>query len=153
MNDNPTPPNQSSPLPVPAVKKLPLGLVIAIVVVVVGGVGAGYLFSQTQGSVLSGKTVAVAPGAKVNNLAKEAGLSDEKTFRDNATGILREGGLDGEGTHHLEREGGPSQTVYLTSSVIDLDEFIDQKVQVWGETYTAQKAGWFMDVGKIKVLD
>jgi len=70
-----------------------------------------------------------------------------------ATGVLKEGGVDGEGTHHLEREGGVSQNVYLTSSVLNLQQFVERKVQIWGETFTAQKAGWLMDVGKLKVLD
>ena len=61
--------------------------------------------------------------------------------------------MDGEGTHHLEREGGASQNVYLTSSVLGLQQFVDRKIQIWGETFAAQKASWFMDVGKLKVLD
>lgn len=84
----------------------------------------------------------------------EFGLLDaEETFKDNAIGVLKEGGIDGEGTHHLEREGGPSQNVYLTSSAVDLSQLIGRKVQVWGETFATQKAGWFMDVVKVKVLE
>ncbi len=82
----------------------------------------------------------------------EEGSADKETFRDSTEGILKKGGLDGEGTHHLVR-GDESQTAYLTSSVIDLNKYVDMKVQVWGETFAAQKAGWFMDVGRIKVLD
>ena len=80
-------------------------------------------------------------------------MDDVKTFRDRAEGTLKEGGIDSEGTHHLERPGGTSQSVYLTSSVVDLDQFIDKKVEVWGETIGAKKAGWLMDVGKIKILE
>lgn len=93
----------------------------------------------------------VAPGAK--STEKEAGLADEKTFRDSAEGTLEAGGVNGEGTHHLVRNGGPSQNVYLTSTVIDLESFIGKKVQVWGETISARKAGWLMDVGKVKVIE
>ena len=37
----------------------------------------------------------------------------------------------------------------LTSVNIDLDK----KVKVWGETNTAQEAGWLMDVGKLELLE
>lgn len=130
---------------------MPRPLVIAAVLVVMAGVATGYFGAQT-GSVggLGGK-VEVAPGAVVKD--KEVGLEDERTFRDEATGILKEGGLEGEGTHRLEREGGPGQNAYLTSSVIDLDDFVGRKVTVWGETNKGQKAGWLMDVGKIKIVE
>ncbi len=68
-------------------------------------------------------------------------------------GTLEKGGIDGEGTHKLIREGGESQTAYLTSSIIDLDPLVGKKVQVWGETFKGQKAGWLMDVGRVKVLE
>jgi len=66
---------------------------------------------------------------------------------------LEKNGLDGEGTHRLIREGGPSQTAYVTSSTLDLDQFAGRKVQVWGETFRAQKAGWLMDIGRLKILE
>lgn len=81
------------------------------------------------------------------------GVLDEKTFRDAAEGMLKEGGVNGEGSHHLERPGGKSQNVYLTSSIVDLDQFVGRTVKVWGETFAAQKAGWLMDVGKLEVLE
>jgi hypothetical protein len=30
---------------------------------------------------------------------------------------------------------------------------VGKKVQVWGETFKGQKAGWLMDVGRIKALE
>ena len=51
------------------------------------------------------------------------------------------------------RPGGPSQNVYLTSSVVDLNLFVDHKVQIWGESFAAHKAGWLMDVGRVKILE
>jgi hypothetical protein len=51
------------------------------------------------------------------------------------------------------REGGPSQTAYLVSSVIDLDSYAGKKVKVWGETFAAKKVSWLMDVGKIEILE
>lgn len=76
-----------------------------------------------------------------------------KTFADSATGTVKAGGVNGEGTHTLEREGGKTQNAALTSSVIDLDLFIDKKVEVKGETNDSNKAGWLMDVGSIKILE
>ena len=80
------------------------------------------------------------------------GIKDKKTFKDNAEGILRDGGIEGEGQFHLERPGGISQNVYLTSTTVDLSQLIGKKVRVWGETFSAQKAGWLMDVGLVEVL-
>ena len=79
------------------------------------------------------------------------GSPDEKAFNTTATGVLDKGGLSGEGTHKLVRPGGLSQTVYMTSSVIDLDTLVGHQVTVWGETFKGQKAGWLMDVGRVKV--
>jgi len=36
---------------------------------------------------------------------------------------------------------------------LDLSEFNGKCVQVWGETFAAQEAGWLMDVGRLKLLD
>lgn len=80
------------------------------------------------------------------------GSDDTKTFKDTAEGVVKEGGINGEGAFHLERPGGESQNVYLTSSIVDLSKFIDKKIKVWGQTQKAQYAGWLMDVGKIEVL-
>lgn len=93
----------------------------------------------------------VAPGAI--NTDKEAGVSDTATFSDTAQGVIQAGGLNGEGTHQLVRDGGPSQTVYLVSSIVDLDQFVGKKVEVRGQTVKAQKAAWLMDVGRVKILD
>ncbi|MDO8452266.1 MAG: hypothetical protein Q7S79_00785 [bacterium] len=129
---------------------------LIILAVIFAGTGTGWVLAK--GGSESGASAVeegdkVAPGATVTNDGKEAGIDDEATFKDKAEGTLEEGGLDGEGTHKLIREGGPSKTAYLTSSVIDLDEFVGQKVEVWGETNKGIKAGWLMDVGRIKVLD
>lgn len=81
------------------------------------------------------------------------GIDDSKTFKDTATGYLEKGGIDGEGSHQLLREGGSSRTVYLTSSVTDLDKLVGMEVKVWGETNKGQKAAWLMDVGLVEVID
>jgi hypothetical protein len=76
-----------------------------------------------------------------------------KTFTDTATGTIVKGGINGEGTHTLEREGGKTQNAALTSSTVDLDLFADKKVEIKGETNSSTKAGWFLDVGIIKILE
>jgi len=118
---------------------------LLVVVVVLGG-GIGFALSTLQKNGGSSNQTSNAP-------AKEtAGISDKKTFKDNAEGIVKEGGLEGEGSFHLQRPGGASQNVYLTSSTVDLSVYIGKKVRVWGQTFEAQKAGWFMDVGLVETL-
>jgi hypothetical protein len=129
-------------------------LPIILSVIVIGlGVLTGYFFAGKEESaeVTAGGTGVVSEEKII--AGAEFGIKDTSTFKDTATGVLEEGGHDGEGTHKLIREGGPSQTVYLTSSVLDLSQFAGRKIQVWGQTMTAQKVAWLMDVGKIKVLE
>lgn len=127
-----------------------LVFLVTLVLVILVGVGTGFGISRFTTDTLGSK-IEVAPGGKVQD--EGIGIEDEKTLRDSAEGILRKGGVEGEGTHYLERNGGPSQNVYLTSSVINLDEFAGKKIKVWGETFQGQKAGWLMDVGRIKIID
>jgi len=81
-----------------------------------------------------------------------AGIVDKEAFPDEVEGTLQEGGFEGEGSFHLERKGGKSQFVYLTSTTVDLTEFMGKKVKVNGQTFNAEKAGWLMDVGYIEVV-
>jgi hypothetical protein len=91
--------------------------------------------------------------SRVVSSQKTAGIIDKKTFKDQAEGTLKEGGIDGEGNFHLERPGGVSQNVYLTSSTVDLSLYVEKKVRVYGQTFAGQKAGWLMDVGLVEVLE
>ena len=125
------------------IKPVIFGVYAALILL---GIGTGYLLAQKTGSQLNlGKKPSVIKTDKV------VGSTDTKTFRDSAVGVIEKGGVDGEGTHKLIREGGPSQTAFLISSVIDLDEYVGKKVKVWGETFAAKKAAWLMDVGKIEI--
>lgn len=81
------------------------------------------------------------------------GVKDSTTFADSAEGYVEKGGVNGEGSHRLLRAGGETQTVALTSSVTDLDQFVGMEVKIWGETNKAQEAGWFMDIGRIEVVN
>ena len=126
--------------------------VIAIlVVVVVVSVLSGYLISQFGSfSAKNIKTGTISNGSSVA-AGTIIGSNDTATFKDTAVGTLREGGIDGEGAFHLERTGGDSQNVYLTSSSVDLSKFVGKKITVWGATQKAQHAGWLMDVGRIQI--
>lgn len=113
---------------------------------------AGYGVAQINGgNSPNNTTTQTASEANSGSGVKSAGLADKETFKDKAEGILKEGGFEDEGNFHLERPGGKSQNAYLTSSTVDLSEFIGKKVEVWGQTYKGQKVGWLMDVGYIEI--
>lgn len=111
------------------------------------GVATGYALSRYAGKT----TVAANQKPGFVNDGKVAGITDTRTFKDSAVGVIQKGGLNGEGTHNLVRDGGPSQTVYLISSAVDLDLYVGKKVKVWGQTMAARKVAWLMDVGKIEL--
>jgi hypothetical protein len=115
-------------------------------VVVLGVLTAWLISSRPTGGSASNADI---PGNKVT--ANEAGVLDPNIKYDTATGTLEEGGINGEGTYHLVREGGVSKNVYLTSSMVDLSKFTGKKVQIWGDTLASKKAGWLMDVAKVQV--
>lgn len=121
--------------------------------VIVAGIVTGFLISRiAPTSNFSNAKSLIGNGAKNSAKGVMVGSKDTKSFPDDAEGMLKEGGIEGEGQYHLERPGGVSQNVYLISSVIDLTSYVGKKVKVWGQTYEAQKAGWFMDVGRLQVL-
>jgi len=138
------------------------GIFIALcVLVLIGGSATGFGISKLNAKEEAAKSSDLS-GAPLQQVATGAvhngdvfGSQNESIYKDSAPaqGYLEIGGIDGEGSHHILREGGPSQTVYLTSSSTDLDKFQGMNVEVWGETLKGQKAGWLMDVGRIKVLD
>lgn len=159
---------QSPPEPQPLVKPVEnangspvassLKTALVIVGIIVAGVVSGWGISRVTGEggrkgssagLKSPESVAQT-GVKVGDVV---GVADEKTFRDDAEGVLVAGGAEGEGSHHLLRPGGLSQNVYLTSSIVDLSLFEGHKIKVWGETFAAQKAGWLMDVGRVEVIE
>jgi hypothetical protein len=123
-------------------------LILAGVGIATVGAGTGYLLSKDN---------RVSGVATVNNqMVKsetEVGSKDTKTFRDTATGVLEKNGTNGVGTHKLIREGGPSQTLYMVSSIVDLDQFDGKKVEVWGESQKMAKGIWFMDIGRVKIVE
>lgn len=125
-------------------------LLIALIIAVVLGIGSGYVLSKR--ATVGGDTVGGSASSSKVEKGTTVGSGDTKIFKDIAEGILKSGGIDGEGAFHLVRPGGDSQKVYLTSSNVDLSKYIGRKIKVWGETQQAKTAGWLMDVGKLEVL-
>ena len=123
---------------------------ISIAIVALIGVIVG--FSTSKLIKKPNNTADTTNAGKNVNTDTSSGISDKKTFKDTSEGILKEGGIEGEGNFHLERPGGKSQNVYLTSSTVDLSLYLNKKVRVQGETFNAQKAGWLMDVGLVEIL-
>lgn len=124
---------------------------ILIVTAILGGATGYMLGSQRAGTGSTLTTGNVDPSQITKGTV--VGSNDTKTFKDIASGTLKEGGAQGEGQYHLVRSGGDSQNVYLTSSGVDLSKFVNKKIKVWGETQAAQYAGWLMDVGRVEVLE
>jgi hypothetical protein len=125
---------------------------VLLAVIILLGIGTGYgIYAQKiAGTVrLAGKDVEVV------KTPTEEGVKDASTFKDTAMGTLgsNDGKFTDEGTHVLhQKPGDASQDVFLTSSVVDMSKYVGKKVQVWGETYQGKKAGWLLDVGRIKLL-
>jgi hypothetical protein len=125
------------------------GIVFAVVIIL--GLVLGFMLSKGSGSKTTNGSKTASN--EMVNTETEVGSKDTATFRDTATGTLEIGGLNGEGTHKLIRDGGPTKTAYLISSIVDLDQFAGKKVQIWGETVKAQRVGWLMDVGRVKLVE
>lgn len=134
-------------------------VLVLVLIALAAGVATGYggFKLKSRGGVSLGAPLSEQPIQQVATGSIKAGdvfgVQDASTFKDSAEGYLEEGGIGGEGSHKLLREGGVSQTVVLTSSVTDLSKFVGMQVKVGGETFKAQKAGWLMDVGRVEVID
>lgn len=135
-------------------KGAPSTLKVLFVMLIMAAFGIGTGYSIASFSASPGQKSMIPSALNPNAPAKGEtfGSDDTGAYKDVAEGVLKEGGIEGEGQYHLERPGGESQNVYMTSSSVDLSKFVDQKIKVWGATQTAQHAGWLMDVGKVEVL-
>lgn len=126
-------------------------LVIGFIAVIIVGLAVGFALSRfSKGPSMSAQNGTSQDTTGTSNM-KSAGVKDKSIFKDTTKGILKAGGIEGESDYHLERPGGESQNVYLTSSTVDLSQFLNKKVEVWGQTINSDKAGWFMDVGALEV--
>jgi len=123
-----------------------------IVLTIILGIGTGFGINELTPKSGSKKATTTINEKDSSGEMTSAGILDKDTFKDNAEGVLKEGGFEGEGTFHLERPGGDDQNVYLTSTTVDLSGFLDKKVSIWGATFDSEKAGWLMDVGYIEIV-
>lgn len=127
-------------------KKNSVVILAVYIVLILLGLGTGYVLATK-----SSLGTSLKPKGTPINTAKVVGIQDASTFKDCATGKLEKDGVEGEGTHRLIREGGPSQTAYLISSVVDLDQYVNLTVKVCGQTVQAKKVAWLMDVGRLEL--
>ncbi|KKR51373.1 MAG: hypothetical protein UT84_C0001G0058 [Candidatus Curtissbacteria bacterium GW2011_GWA1_40_16] len=126
--------------------------VLVVVILVAAGIFSGLVFSSRAKSASQAASSALKDD---KNLPAEVQKSFNQTFKDEAEGTIEENDqLDkyAQGTHKLIRPGGESQTAYLTSSVLDLGQYVGKKVKVFGETFGSSQVGWLMDVGKVEVI-
>jgi len=165
LSSNPSPASISSPQPISQARSQKtsfLSLKILIIILIFA-VGLGYLISRNYPLSLS-KTPSLLTNGE--NAISTEDITDKSTievgklygdtatiFKDSATGTVEKGSINGIGTHILNREGGASQRASLTSSVVDLDLFVDRKVEVKGETNASKQTSWLLDVGSVKVLE
>ncbi len=131
-----------------------LPAVIILAIIGAGAMTGWFLAKKANLTNIPATTKKLTGGAELVQGQNEVGIKDAN-FKDTAEGKIEVNDNSGgsEGSHILLRPGGASQTAYLTSSVVDLNQFVGKCVQVWGETFAAQKAGWLMDVGRVKLLD
>lgn len=125
---------------------------IVFIAMIVFGIGSGFLIAKGTGGGTSASTGTQVESKEEIVVGKVYGSDDMETFSDVAEGKLKEGGIEGEGQYHLERAGGESKYVYITSSVVDLGLLEGREIKVWGQTQKAQYAPWLMDVGRVEVL-
>lgn len=121
-------------------------VIILFIIAIILGVGTGYIFVKHQ----SGTGVKSSSTSSSLVMGATYG-SNDSAFKDMAEGVVQKGGIGNEGQFHLVRQGGADQYVYMTSSLVDLSQFVGHKVKVWGQTQKAKVAGWLMDVGRVEV--
>lgn len=160
MDENQEQAQTQSASPIPGLKRIPIKAKFslptkAVPIAVIALVLAAGIFS---GLVLSSRNKNRPSTAKSSiqeeNLTPEQKTSFNQTFKDSAEGVIQKNDkLDkyAQGTHKLIRPGGESQTAYLTSSILDMDQYVGKKVKVFGETFGSTQVGWLMDVGKVEV--
>lgn len=119
---------------------------LTILALVLLGAAAGFGISYiTRGQALG----------LTSNPAKGVAEAEADVFRDEAFGTIakkttKDPNKFATGTHKLVRDGGINQTVYILSSIYNLDDYDGKKVKVFGETLSSENVGWLLNVGKIE---
>lgn len=117
-------------------------IAVVVIALILGSVSGFFLAGKSSGSKINPPT----PGSTPKTAA-----ADSQLCRDFAEGTIKPKDAKdqySEGTHLLQRDQG--LPVALTSSVIDLSQYENKKVKVYGETQKALKEGWLMDVCRVE---
>lgn len=162
-NPSPAPISSSHPVSTTTTRSTSFLSLKVLIIILFIAVASGYFISRAfplsgskTASLLTKGETAISTEDITDKSAIEVGklYGDTATvFKDSATGTIEKGSINGVGTHILNREGGASQRASLTSSVVDLDLFVDRKVEVKGETNASKQTSWLLDVGSVKVLE
>ncbi len=135
------------PKNLPLAKILPL---LIIIILVAAGIFSGLVLSSRN----KNQKIAASSAADEKNMTPQQKQSFQTVTRDSAEGVIEKNDKfeeTAQGQWKLIRTGGDSQTAYLTSSFMDLDQYVGKKVKVFGETLGSAKVGWLMDVAKVEV--
>lgn len=123
---------------------------IVLIVLISAGIFSGLvLSSRAKNKVIQQSSI--LDETKMNPEQKK---SVQVVTRDSAEGTIQKNDdfeETAQGQWKLIRPGGDSQTAYLTSSFMDLEQYVSKKVKVYGETLGSDKVGWLMDVAKVEV--
>lgn len=125
--------------------------VLFVILFVFAGVLTGLVLASRSKS----KASTVSLPQEEENLNQTQKESLQIVTRDQAEGVIEKNDKfedTAQGQWKLIRSGGESQTAYLTSSYLDLDEYVGKKVKVFGETLGTDKVGWLMDVAKVELV-
>lgn len=123
---------------------------IILIVLIGAGIFSGIVLSSRSKNKAIQQSAAIDE-SKLNPQQKQA---VQVVTRDSAEGTIEKNDdykVTAQGQWKLIRPGGESQTAYLTSSYMDLDQYVGKKVKVFGETLGTDKVGWLMDVAKVEV--
>lgn len=135
----------------PKSSKIPnIAPIIVLVILVIAGIFSGIIFSSRA----KNKTIQQSAIMDESKLSPQQKQEVQVVTRDSAEGTIEKNDNfedTAQGQWKLIRPGGESQTAYLTSSFLDLDQYVGKKVKVYGETLGSDKVGWLMDVAKVEV--
>jgi len=123
---------------------------IILVILISAGILTGLVLSSRNKNKVIQQSAALDE-SKMNPQQKKA---VQVVTRDSAEGTIQKNDQfekTAQGQWKLIRPGGDSQTAYLTSSFMDLDQYVGKKVKVYGETLGSDKVGWLMDVARVEV--
>jgi hypothetical protein len=140
-------------------KKKPLFSIPLIIIIISIGLALGFWISRFE-KIPKSLTSSNKDIISIEEISDSSQIETGKTYgnngkiyKDTAMGVVEKGSINGVGTHILNRDGGDTQRISLISSSVDLDLFIDRKIEVKGETNASSKTAWLLDVGVVTVLE